>query len=281
MRLILRLLGLAAGALLAAILYWWLWTETGPYAWYGSVLGLLGNVGMRWAFALVIVTWLVLLILVGPWLCKSIARLSPNDPKARPAIDSGMAYGLALVPLAVFLLSVYGTFSGLLSRTPEIIPADSLPAHAGILPQTVRVDPSLWKQISGPMVGYPSLSSKTTELYVPIDTKVADNPRNLRVFVRTDNASYQQVENKGQPSAYIPGVLAYEPLTARARSELRKIGQSAPAFGVVLYHHRGALGFWFTILLVHIVPFGILGINTLYRLFRKPTPQPATNSDAA
>jgi hypothetical protein len=125
------------------------------------------------------------------------------------------------------------------------------------------------------MVGYPSLTSRTTELYVPVDTKVADNPKNLRVFVRTDNTSYQQVENKGQPTACIVGMLDYEPLTARARAELRKIGQSAPVFGVVLFHQRGALGFWFAILLVHIIPFGILGLNAFYRLFRKPTPAPA------
>jgi|GEM_PF-6555750 len=285
MRLVLRLLGLIAGTLLTGVLYWWLWTETGPYAWYGSVLGRLGNAGMRWAFALVVVTWIILLILIGPWLSRFLARLS-RHPEARAAVDGGIAYGLAVVPFVVLLLSIYGTFGGLFSRNQAVIPPTALASRASLMPQTVQVDHTLWHLTSTASAKYPSLTSKTIEEYIPVDTKVADNPQRHPVYVRTQDALIQElVDQKKVETDPVSGMLAYEPLTARARAEFQKMGQSAPLFGVVLFHKRGALGFWVTILLVHILPFGIIGINALYSLFSKPktaeTEQPTTPSSVS
>jgi hypothetical protein len=279
MLLLIRFIGFLCGTVLTAFLYWSLWTETGPYAWLSALLSFLGNFGERLTFGLIFILGIVLLLVAAAALDRLFARLAPSDDKASAAGDSGLAYGIFAVPLVVLILSLKGTYDGIVHRTGASIPAAALAREAGWMPRNVRADPAVWAMDGGlAPIRYPSLTSATDEFFFPVDLRLADNPKNRRIFIRTDSATVAgYAADKAKLQQPVEGVLACEPLPARARRAMKQLGQDAPLFAVVLHHQRGVLGYWIGILLMHLAPVTAILVGRIYNSRRKKS-APAQNS---
>lgn len=106
-------------------------------------------------------------------------------------------------------------------------------------------------------VGKPS---HTTDVFLPVKTDGYD-PKAPGVFVRISNVDLKDAQWTAKP---LEGTLAREPLPTLARRSIKSGGAHAPTFAIVFEHQRGVFGYWFGILLAHLVPFGVYALNRLY-----------------
>lgn len=257
------------GALVCALIYWWLWSETGVYAWFNRFLGIFGRFGERWTFVAVLIVWILLVVLVFAAVDWAAKRLNPS---AAQDAGAGLWTGMLIVPLVAFVLALTGTVQGIIRRKPAAVPLTDIARSAGWMPRNVQVDGAVWKALDrSATVAYASDTSSTAEVYVPI-TGVA-NPTKRPIFLKAGVESEEEINSLSGP---VEGTLAIEPLTARARLQMKKAGQEPPLFAIVLHRGYGVLGYWIAILLVHLVPFGVYGLN---RLFGRATP-PASPTPA-
>ena len=259
-RALIRILGFAAGILIAGLLYYWLWTESGPYAWIGGVLvAALGSLGARWTFISVFVIWLVFAIFAASFTADRLKKLAGTDDKSDDAGSAGVIEGMLMVPLAVLLISLVGTVGGILHRKPEVISASAMVRGAGWMPRNVRLEGDLALDVAGAAQAR-STTSHTTDVFLPVKTDGYD-PKAPGVFVRISNVDLKDAQWTAKP---LEGTLAREPLPTLARRSSKSGGAHAPTFAIVFEHQRGVFGYWFGILLAHLVPFGVYALNRLY-----------------
>ena len=258
-----RGLNLVIGALACALFYWWLWTETGPYAWIHAALStVLGKTAARWTFAAVFLVWVAAILAALAGVNRMAEKLRPGDKAAVDTAGNDFFRGMIVVPVLAFVLAVTGTAQGIIGRRPAAVPLENLATAAGWMPRNVHVDGEIWKaRAPQGLIAYASDTSHSVETYLPIAVSGMENPKGYPVYLKSNFGSPEELKAASGP---VEGTLAIEPLTARARRELKTSNQPAPMFAIVLQRDYGVLGYWIGILLLHLVPFGIYGLNRLF-----------------
>lgn len=283
MHLIIRLIGLFVGVLFSALLYWWMWTETGVFAWFASLLAPFGTLGMRLTIPSVVLCWLACLVFAVPVATRMLAGLHPSNPKARDSADAGIVQGLLLVPILVLLVCLWGTLHGLFYRSTGEVRASELARTATWWPRNVKAEAVLWTMDGGlEPLSFQGTSTAARDIFLPVDMRLADNPKASRILIRTGSDTLKKYQgNLELQRDFIAGTLAYEPLPHRVRAEMKRRGWGSPIFAIVLQQNRAVAGYWAGALVLHLLPLVIWAVLRLFRIAPQSGKEAENSPDAA